>query len=120
MLLKSGENRSEIAQQLNLSYYTVRRVYQRYQEIVGCTGRRGSGRKCIISQRDDRYCSLRYLNALQLAQNLQEVQEINISWWTVRGCFAEEVLTTHRSVHSLILTAAYRQARPQLTREHVN
>lgn len=34
-LLEAGQNQSEVARQLNLSRYSVRRVYQKFRETVG-------------------------------------------------------------------------------------
>ena len=54
-LIEAGQNQSQEAQQLNLSRFAVRRVYQRYQQTGGYTKRQGSGRKPATTQRDDRF-----------------------------------------------------------------
>lgn len=124
-LIEAGHNQSQVARQLNLSRYAVRRVYQRYQETGSYSRRRGSGRKRATSHRDDRFLltsSLRNrrLNAVQLGQQLQEVREVEISRWTVRRRLAEGGLTAHRPAIGPKLTPAHRQARLQFAREHLN
>lgn len=124
-LIEAGQNQSQVARQLNLSRYAVRRVYQRYQQTGGYSRRPGTGRKRATTQRDDRFLvntSLRNrrLNAVQLGQQLQEVREVEVSRWTVRRRLAEGGLTAHRPATGPKLTPAHRQARLQFARNHVN
>lgn len=124
-LLESGLNQSEVARQLNLSRYSVRRVYQRYQETGGYVRRPGSGSQRKTSERDDRFLvtqSLRnrHLNAVQLAQQLHHVRNVSVSRWTVRRRLAEQDLTAHRPANGPKLTTAHKQARLQFARSHLN
>lgn len=124
-LLEAGHNQSDVARRLNLSRYSVRRVYQRFQETGGYIRRPGSGRQRRTSERDDRFLvsrSLRnrQLNAVQLGQELQEVRNVSISRWTVRRRLGEAGLTSHRPANGPKLTTAHRQARLQFAREHLN
>ena len=122
-LIEAGQNQSQEAQQLNLSRFAVRRVYQRYQQTGGYTRRQGSGRKRATTQRDDRFVvstSLRNrcLNAVR--QQLQNVREVEVSRWTARRRLAEAGLTAHRPATGPKLTLAHRQPRLQFPRNHVN
>ena len=124
-LLEAGHNQSEVARRLNLSRYSVRRVYQRFQETGGYIRRPGSGRRRTTSERDDRFLvtrSLRnrQLNAVQLGQQLREVRNVSISRWTVRRRLGEAGMTSHRPANGPKLTTAHRQARLQFAREHLN
>lgn len=78
-LIESGLNQSQVARQLNLSRYSVRRVYQRYQATDGYQRRQGSGRPRATTERDNRFLMTmslrnRRLNAVQLGQRLQEAR----------------------------------------------
>ena len=116
-LIEAGQNQSQVALQLNLSRFAVRRVYQLY------AGRQGSGRKQATTQRDGRFVVSttlrnRCLNAVR--QQLQNVREVEVSRWTARRRLAEAGLTAHRPATGPKLTPAHRQARLQFARNHVN
>lgn len=124
-LIESGLNQSQVARQLNLSRYSVRRVYQRYQATGGYQRRQGSGRPRATTERDNRFLMTmslrnRRLNAVQLGQRLQEAREVEVSRWTVRRRLREGGLTAHRPATGPKLTPAHRQARLQFAREHLN
>lgn len=124
-LIESGLNQSQVARQLNLSRYSVRRVYQRYQATGGYQRRQGSGRPRATTERDNRFLMTmslrnRRLNAVQLGQRLQEAREVEVSRWTVRRRLREGGLTAHRPANGPKLTPAHRQARLQFAREHLN
>lgn len=124
-LIEAGQNQSAVARQLNISRYSVRRVYQRYRETGGYGRRRGSGRARATTQRDNRFLVTtalrnRRLTAVELAQHLQEVREVEVSRWTVRRRLAEGGLTAHRPANGPKLTPAHRQARLRFAQEHVH
>ncbi|VVC31897.1 Ribonuclease H-like domain,Winged helix-turn-helix DNA-binding domain,Homeobox domain-like,Paired [Cinara cedri] len=54
-LMESGMRQCDVARQLNLSRFAVRRVFQRYQETGGFIRRHGSGRQRCTTDRDDRF-----------------------------------------------------------------
>lgn len=123
-LLEAGKNQTEVARLLNLSRFSVRRVWQRYQETGGFKRRQGSGRPRATTRRDDRFIVTtalrnRRLNAVQLGQHLQEAREVEVSRWTVRRRLREGNLTAHRPANGPKLTPAHRQARLQFAREHL-
>lgn len=124
-LIEAGQNQSAVARQLNISRYSVRRVYQRYRETGGFERRRGSGRARATTQRDNRFLVTtalrnRRLTAVELAQQLQQVREVVVSRWTVRRRLAEGGLTAHRPANGPKLTPAHRRARFRFAQEHVN
>ncbi|KAI9582348.1 hypothetical protein GQX74_015471 [Glossina fuscipes] len=77
-VFEAGQNRSQVARQLNSGRYTVRCVYQRYQATG--TWRRGSCRKSVTTQHDGRLlvtillqnCRL---NSVHLGQQLHKFNE---------------------------------------------
>lgn len=124
-LIEAGQNQSAVARQLNISRYSVRRVYQRYRETGGYERRRGSGRARATTQRDNRFLVTtalrnRRLTTVDLAHHLQEVREVEVSRWTVRRRLAEGGLTAHRPANGPKLAPAHRQARLRFAQEHVN
>lgn len=124
-LIEAGHNQVTVARQLNISRYSVRRVYQRYRETGGYERRRGSGRARATTARDNRFLKLkslqnRRLTAVDLAHQLQEVREVEVSRWTVRRRLAEGDLTAHRPANGPKLTPAHRQARLRFAQEHVH
>lgn len=124
-LLQSGMRQCDVARQLNLSRFRVRRVYQRFLQTGGYIRRRGSGRIRCTSERDDRFIvstSLRnrFSNAVQLQQQLQATRRRAVSVSTVRRRLKEKDIMSRRAATGPKLTAQHRQARLQFGREHVN
>lgn len=124
-LLQSGVRQSEVARQLNLSRFSVRRVYQRFLETGGYIRRHGSGRRRCTSERDDRFIVSRSLrnrfsNAVELQQELRATRRRTVSVSTVRRRLKEKKITPRRAATGPKLTAAHRQARLQFAREHVD
>ena len=117
--------RIESASCLNLSRSTVRRVYQRYQEICAFAIRPRSARTRATTKRDDQFVRLsclrnRHLTGVQVQQRLHEVREVTLSRRAVRRRLREGSLTLHRPVRGPKLTPAHRQARLRFAREHPN
>lgn len=103
-LIEAGQNQRAVARQLNISRYSVRRVYQRYRETGSFERRRGSGRARATTQRDDRFLVTtalrnRRLTAVDLAQSLQNVREVGVNRWTVWRRLTEGGLTAHRPAY---------------------
>lgn len=124
-LLQSGMRQCDVARQLNLSRFAVRRVYQRFLETGGYIRRRGSGRRRCTSERDDRYIvsmSLRnrFSNAVELQQRLRDVRRTTVSTSTVRRRLGEKNIAACRAATGPKLTTRHRQARLQFAREHVD
>lgn len=124
-LLQSGMRQCDVARQLNLSRFSVRRVYQRFLETGGYVRRHGSGRRRCTSERDDRFIvstSLRnrFLNAVELRQQLQTANRRTVSVSTVRRRLGERKIAARRAATGPKLTAEHRRARLQFAREHVN
>lgn len=124
-LLQAGVRQCDVARQLNLSRFSVRRVYQRFLETGGYIRRHGSGRRRCTSERDDRFVvsySLRnrFSNAVQLQQELQAVRRRTVSVSTVRRRLKEKNIAAHRAATGPKLTAAHRRARLQFARDHVD
>ncbi|KAF2904235.1 hypothetical protein ILUMI_01931 [Ignelater luminosus] len=76
-----------------------------------------SGRKCCITERDDRFIVSKSLrnrrfDAVQVQQELREVRGMHISQWTVRLRLQQSNLTPKNP--------AYRQARLNFARDHLN
>lgn len=124
-LLQSGMRQCDVARQLNLSRFAVRRVYQQFLETSGYIRRRGSGRRRCTSERDDRYIvsmSLRnrFSNAVELQQRLRDVRRTTVSTSTVRRRLGEKNIAACRAATGPKLTTRHRQARLQFAREHVD
>lgn len=124
-LLQSGMRQVDVARQLNLSRFSVRRVYQRFVETGGYVRRRGSGRRRCTSETDDRFIvstSLRnrFSNAVELRQQLQATRRRTVSVSTVRRRLKEKKIAAHRAATGPKLTAEHRRARLQFAREHVD
>lgn len=124
-LLQSGMRQCDVARQLNLSRFSVRRVFQRFQETGGYMRRRGSGRQRCTSERDDRFIvstSLRnrFSNAVELQQQLQSVRRTAVSVSTIRRRLREKKIAAHRAATGPKLTAQHRRERLQFARDHVN
>lgn len=124
-LLQSGLRQCDVARQLHLSRFSVRRVYQRFLQTGGFVRRRGSGRNRCTSARDDRFVvskSLRnrFSNAVELQQQLQAVRRRAVSVSTVRRRLKERNIVARRPATGPKLTAAHRRARLQFARAHVN
>lgn len=124
-LLQSGMRQCDVARQLNLSRFSVRRVYQRFLETGGHVRRHGSGRRRCTSERDDRFIVStsrrnRFSNAVELQQQLQAARRTTVSVSTVRRRLREKKIAAHRAATGPKLTAEHRRARLQFARDHVN
>lgn len=101
-LLESGMRQCDVARQLNLSRFAVRRrVFQRYQVTGDFDRRRGSGRQRCTTERDDRFIvstSLRnrFLNAVELQQQLHVARSTSVSISTVRRRLRERKIVARR------------------------
>ncbi|KAJ8717886.1 hypothetical protein PYW07_005816 [Mythimna separata] len=124
-LLQSGMRQCDVARQLNLSRFAVRRVFQRFQETGGYIRRRGSGRQRCTAERDDRFIvstSLRnrFSNAVELQQQLRSARRTSVSVSTIRRRLQEKKIAAHRAATGPKLTAQHRRDRLQFARDHVD
>lgn len=124
-LLQTGMRQCNVARQLNLSRFSIRRVFQRFQETGGYVRRHGSGRRRCTSERDDRFIvstSLRnrFYNAVEVRQHLRATRRTTVSVSTVRRRLKEKKITAKRAATSPKLTAQHRRARLQFAREHIH
>lgn len=124
-LLQTGLRQVDVARQLNLSRFSVRRVYQRFRETGGYTRRRGSGRKRCTSERDDRFIvstSLRhrFSNAVEVQQELRSARRTSVSVSTIRRRLKEKELRAHRPAKGPKLSVQHRRERLQFAQEHAN
>ncbi|CAK1579570.1 unnamed protein product [Parnassius mnemosyne] len=122
-LLQSGMRQCDVARQLNLSRFSVRRVFQRFQQTGGYVRKPGSGRKRCTSERDDRFIvttSLRnrFTNAVELQQQLRSTRRTSVSVSTIRRRLHEKSLTAHRPAKGPKLTAQHRRDRLDFARNH--
>lgn len=124
-LLQSGMRQCDVARQLNLSRFSVRRVFQRFQETGGYIRRRGSGRQRCTSERDDRFIvstSLRnrFSNAVELQQQLRSARRTSVSVSTIRRRLQEKKIAAHRAATGPKLTAQHKRDRLEFAREYVD
>lgn len=124
-LLQTGMRQCDVARQLNLSRFSVRRVYQRFLQTGGLVRRHGSGRRRCTSERDDRFIVMKsrrngFSNAVELQQQLQAARRTTVSVSTVRRRMKEREIVARRAATGPKLTAAHRRARLQFARDHVN
>lgn len=122
-LLQSGMRQCDVARQLNISRFSVRRMYQRFQETGGYIRRCGSGRKRCTAERDDRFIVTRSLrnrfsNAVELQQQLRSARGTSVSVSTVRRRLREKKIAAYRPAKGPKLTAHHRRDRLQFAREH--
>lgn len=124
-LLRRRVRQCDIARQLNLSRFAVRRVVQRFRETGGFVRRHGSGRRRCTSERDDRFIvstSLRnrFSNAVEIRQELQAVRGTTASDSTIRRRLTEKKIAAHRAATGPRLTVEHRRSRLQFARDHVD
>lgn len=124
-LLQSGMRQCDVARQLNLSRFSIRRVYQRFQETGGYIRRRGSGRKRCTTGRDDRFIvstSLRnrFSNAVDLQQQLRSARRTSVSVSTIRRRLREKKIAAYRPAKGPQLSAQHRRDRLQFARDHLD
>ncbi|CAG4956483.1 unnamed protein product [Colias eurytheme] len=117
-LLQSGTRQCDVARQLNSSRFSVRRVFQRFQETGGYIRRRRSGRQRSTSEREDRFIvstSLRnrFSNAVELQQQLRSACRTFVSFSTIRRRIREKKIAAHRAATGPKLTAQHRRDRLQ-------
>ncbi|CAH2211127.1 jg3022 [Pararge aegeria aegeria] len=125
MMMTNIHSDSKCRTSEDLSRFAVRRVFQRFQETGGYIRRHGSGRRRCTSERDDRFIvtsSLRnrFLNAVELQQQLREVPRTTVSSSMIRTRLRKKKIVARVPARGPKLTAQHRRERLQFAREHVN
>ncbi|XP_045772170.1 uncharacterized protein LOC123872086 [Maniola jurtina] len=110
VLLRSGMRQCDVARQLNLSRFSVQRVFQRFQETGGYIRRHGSGQRCCTSERDNRFIVIsssrnRFLYVVKLQRQLREVRRATVSMSTIRRRLREKKIAVRVPARGRKLTA---------------